>query len=1138
MELAEEADEQDMPLPEENTQENQEEAEQEIKEESEETTIEHQQQTEKEAQKAQKEAEKAKKTAEKEQKKAEKEQKKAEKQAEKEQKKAEKKAKKLALRAPKLDAVVTDTLPEQEISQENTEFYQPRQSAVTFDGYSSGVKVEYQPTGDGIKENIILDTRESSNEYIFCVQLSGLKAELNSNNEIVFYDEETDEIKYYFPAPFMIDSKGAISYGARYELIDIASEPEAKTEEETEPTTEAETETESESETEAETETESESETEAQTETESENETETELEFSTESPTESSAETASTSQPESEPVSESEEESSPESESTPETESASESEPETDSADSSLLYLKIILDEQWLDQASYPVTVDPVLKQARAKNLTDYGCVASNNTTYDTLYAGKNSTAIYRSYIRFDLPDMEPQSVISEAKLQLGGTGEEENTHYLKATLITQDWYNKTTRPNARKLTWNTQPALGSALDHALNAGHFNITKALRAWQSGEQPNYGIAITAYDETTSKRDALSLKNSATIPYLTITYRTATGLESYWGTHTTAAGTAGTGHINDYTGALTVVNTDIATAGLRLPMTIRHIYNSNAVDENAGWRLNYAQTIKIPLDTVNINTYPYIYTDEDGTTHYFKKTDVTYLLNGVSKEVKTDATLPPARDEDGLGLYIVPVTDTALKGKYPLKLIDKSASIVKYFDPMGNLALITDSNQYENTKNKTTKEQNAITINYETYGASFTLTAYDEAINAAQTFRNTCYASATTVGDTTYTQTRDNTINAINTLKKDICATADYQTAKHIRTAATEMANLTDTVKAPAKATAKTAADAILSALKKAKTQAQTFTTTYGTSLKRIQTITDAVGNTARFTYDAAGHITTITDPTSAGGGSNRYTYDAQGNLTRITYADGKTATYTYDTAYHLTSQRDHDGYRVEYTYRKADNRITQVKEYHNNTPGQTYTITYHTDNTTAFRYSGVDDVYGTDDDIENIHVFDEQGRTTCIYSKAVNENKILGATACTYEADSENTNKRNKIKDTAVMGMHTTNLLKNHSFEYSDQTWTLYKNTNQTPETGALNAHSITKKYIGAYSAYVNLSKRTGGTAGFSQQTKLAAGTYTLSAYCTATSIKNTAAYLKVIDAANHTYTSTKITTDTDPAFDN
>ncbi|MDE6016241.1 MAG: DNRLRE domain-containing protein [Acetatifactor sp.] len=1153
----------------------------------------------KDAQNAQKEAEKAKKEAEKEQKKAEKQAEKEQKKAEKEQKKAEKQAKKLALRAPKLDAVVTDTLPEQEISQENTEFYQPRQSAVTFDGYSSGVKVEYQPTGDGIKENIILDTRESGNEYIFCVQLSGLKAELNSNNEIVFYDEETDEIKYYFPAPFMIDSEGTVSYGARYELIDAA--PETETAAETEPTTETEPEAESEQESKPENEAETESgpESEPETQTQSASEattetgaepeteavpateetTETKPEPATESETEQTVEakalgmtapsnesaddnqgtTTPETQPESEPVSEPEEESSPKSESTPETESASESEPEsetapqgtampetqpqeniaseieTDSALQSTFYLKITLDKAWLDQASYPVTVDPVLKQARAKNLSDYGCVASNSTTYDTLYAGKNSTAIYRSYIRFDLPDMEPQSIISEAKLQLGGTKEENNTHYLKATIITQDWYNKTARSSARKLSWSTQPALGSFLDYTVNAGYFNITKAIRAWQSGEQPNYGIAITAYDETTSKRDALSLKNSATVPYLTITYRTATGLESYWNTHTTAAGTAGYGYINDYTGALTVVNTDLATAGLRLPMTIRHIYNSNAVDENAGWRLNYAQTIKIPLDTVNVNTYPYVYTDEDGTAHYFKKTDVTYLLNAVSKEVLSTAALPPARDEDGLGLYIVPVTDTALKDKYPLKLIDKSASLVRYFDTFGRLALITDSNQYENTKNKATKEQNAITITYQAYGNTLPLTAYDEAINAAQSFRDTCYASATTVGDSAYTQTQDTAINAINTLKKDPYATADYKTAKYIQTAATEMGNLTDTTKAPTKATAKTAADAILNALKKAKPQAQTLT---AASNQRIQTITDAVGNTARFTYDASGRITAITDPTSAGSGSNRYTYDSQGNLTQITYADGKTAAYTYDALHRLTSQRDHDGYRIEYTYRNADNRVIKVQEYHNTTPGQTYTIAYHTDNTTAFRYSGVDDIYGTGDDIENIHVFDAQGRTTCIYSKAVNENKILGATACTYEADSDNTNKRNKIKDTAVIGMHTNNLLKNHSFEYNDQTWSTYKNTNQTPESGALSTCNLARCYIGTHCAYVNLSKRTGGTAGFSQQAKLAAGTYTLSAYCSTRSIQNTAAYLKVTDAANHTYTSTKITTDTDPAFDN
>ena len=91
------------------------------------------------------------------------------------------------------------------------------------------------------------------------------------------------------------------------------------------------------------------------------------------------------------------------------------------------------------------------------------------------------------------------------------------------------------------------------------------------------------------------------------------------------------------LNDYTGALTVVNTDVVTAGNRFPLSISHVYNSNKLEENNGWHLNYNQTIKVPVDTVDIKTYPYVYTDEDGTEHYFKKADVTYLDNGVSKTV---------------------------------------------------------------------------------------------------------------------------------------------------------------------------------------------------------------------------------------------------------------------------------------------------------------------------------------------------------------------------------------------------------------------------------------------------------------------------------------------------------------------
>ncbi len=241
----------------------------------------------------------------------------------------------------------------------------------------------------------------------------------------------------------------------------------------------------------------------------------------------------------------------------------------------------------------------------------------------------------------------------------------------------------------------------------------------------------------------------------------------GLESYWGTHGTGAGSAGAGYVNDYTGALTVVNTGVVTAGNRFPLSISHVYNSNDTEDGNGWRLNYDQTIKIPLNTVDINTYPYVYTDEDG-----------------------------------LGLFIVPVSDADLKTKYPLKLIDKSSSVVKYFDTFGRLAMITDSNQYENGKNSDTKEKNAVTITYENYGNPVSFQAYDDGIAAAQAFRDICYKSGVAVGSDEYTAARDKAVSAINTLKKDIYTTSDYKTAK-------------------------TKSDAILTAIKKAKTLAEPY-----------------------------------------------------------------------------------------------------------------------------------------------------------------------------------------------------------------------------------------------------------------------------------------------------------------------
>ncbi|MBR5578819.1 MAG: DNRLRE domain-containing protein, partial [Lachnospiraceae bacterium] len=823
----------------------------------------------------------------------------------------------------------------------------PSSSVITFSGYDKGVRVEYSPTGDGIKENIILPSPDCPGEYTFQLKTKGLSARINEAGEVEFYDQQTDEVEYYFPAPFLVDAKGNLSYDAWYELRQGGEEAVTLTEDLLQ---------------------------------------EESLSGNSPAGNPSTALTADSISGNNNNGNNNNRDNSRTGESISENSLPMETllTVMEEEKKEGICYLTICLGEEWRKQAAYPVVVDPVLKQNRGKNLKDSGSICSNNTVTETLYVGKNSTGIYRSFVRFDLPKLPAQSIVSEAQLYLNGTRTEGDTHYLTVSMVTEPWYHKGEEKEGKELSWSQQPKAAKVLDYHVNGGNFNITKAVRQWFGGEQENYGLVFQAYNEEKAKRATLHLKNHKTSPYLKITYRTDTGLEDYYGYHTTGAGTAGAGYVHDYTGALTVVNSAVTTPGNRFPMAITRVYNSNDTKEKGGWRFNYEQTLKIPTDQVDITTYPYVFTDEDGTTHYFKKGDVTYLQNGESKTAKGSATLPSAKDEDGLQLFVVPVTDTALKETYPLKLIDKSSSLVRYFDKMGRLAMITDSNQYENGKNSDSKEKNALTITYESYEKGAGLEAFDQVISSATALKQLCSSKTTTTEGEDYQKLLAQLEEDMEALKKDLYATSDYKTAKQVHTAATRLADLTDPVSTVARSTALDRATALISAIEKAKTQAEPLVEE---SRKRITSVTDAVGNRAVFTYDEKGRVAAISDPTYENPKETSYTYDEEGNLTGITFADGRKAWYTYGKDHLLLSAQDKDGYKVSYTYRESDKRMIKVEECHGPTPdnptlsftpGQTYGISYGTDNTTTFCFSGVDDVYGTGDDIENVHVFDEQG----------------------------------------------------------------------------------------------------------------------------------------------------------------
>ncbi|MFD1985439.1 RHS repeat-associated core domain-containing protein [Mesorhizobium newzealandense] len=84
--------------------------------------------------------------------------------------------------------------------------------------------------------------------------------------------------------------------------------------------------------------------------------------------------------------------------------------------------------------------------------------------------------------------------------------------------------------------------------------------------------------------------------------------------------------------------------------------------------------------------------------------------------------------------------------------------------------------------------------------------------------------------------------------------------------------------------------------------------------------------DAAGETTNFTYNAAGQLTSSTNPKAE---KTSYHYDSSGNLTSVTNANNATAsTYTYDIFDRVRTYTDSEGWTAAYDYDAAD-RLTKI-----------------------------------------------------------------------------------------------------------------------------------------------------------------------------------------------------------------
>ncbi len=385
-------------------------------------------------------------------------------------------------------------------------------------------------------------------------------------------------------------------------------------------------------------------------------------------------------------------------------------------------------DKEFLEDAVYPVTVDPVHKFPSTKETIEDTHIMAQRAN-EVLDGLEHIRVRYDCYalVKLPLPDMTPGDKIVKAELFLwplaqGATVEDkeyENANsfnpklYITAHKVLREWSEETvtyTSANPQNGFYDSTAYSYRVVDNDTSVYNWDITRLANEWVDGGASNYGILLKYFSNPTeepnfstyfSSKDGKYIVEEA-YPQIIYQYINTTGLEDYYSYHTQSVGAAGTVYTNDLTGNVTVVNNLVSTGGSIMPLTASLIYNSNVAykdslpKENAetnnkivtpysaGWKLNWAQKLDRSLED-ELGNPIVVYTDADGTEHYFTyESETGMFIDEVDKKRKivwVSNTLYNLVDGTGVTLTFTR-TDTTEKKWY----------LTKILDPYGNSTII--------------------------------------------------------------------------------------------------------------------------------------------------------------------------------------------------------------------------------------------------------------------------------------------------------------------------------------------------------------------------------------------------------------------------------------------------------------
>ncbi|WP_279237486.1 putative Ig domain-containing protein [Dyella sedimenti] len=382
---------------------------------------------------------------------------------------------------------------------------------------------------------------------------------------------------------------------------------------------------------------------------------------------------------------------------------------------------------------------------------------------------------------------------------------------------------------------------------------------------------------------------------------------------------AIGQASSGqYLNLATGNLILQNADEGLIFDGLPLNVLRTYNSlGQATGNQGWLFGFNRHLGAVTGTVNTagSTITRVADDGSVVTYAFNATLGKYVSQGQAGTADTLAWNASASTWTWTdGTSRVQETYSGSGQLQTLKDPETGASYTFGYDASNELSTITAGDGDKLTLGYTSGALTSLSISEIPPGG--TTAVVRQQVSYGYDTQGRLHTVTTTLGSDTDTTTASYTTTYTYDGSSDRVASVTQSDGTSVSYTYAADANGTYRV-----ATITTGSGAA----------AQTITLGYNLGTDTT-TVTDGLGRTWSYSYNAAGQLTKVVAPTVNGANpTTQYLYDASGNLTQVTDADGGITTYTYDANGNRLSAEDPTGHTISYTY-NADNQVTSQTTY--------------------------------------------------------------------------------------------------------------------------------------------------------------------------------------------------------------